>query len=80
MMNVIARTDGIDAREARVVEAAGENHVAIESIAAKADGREAHTHLKRDARFFGENEHGAAAAHHLHERAIESERVRRAAA
>lgn len=79
MVDVVARADGVDAREPRIFQAPSQDDVANEAIAAKADCREAHPDLKGDPRFFRENEHPSAPLYPFHKFAINGQCLRAAA-
>ena len=66
-MHVIARRDVFDFGEARIFQAAGEDDVADEAVAPKANGCETHAYLKSDARLFGQGAYRPAALHELGE-------------
>jgi hypothetical protein len=79
-MNVVARADRQDACEPGIFKTPREHQVAVEPVAAKADCREAHTHLKCDPGFLRQDDHGPATLRHLHEAAKDRNRLRRASA
>jgi hypothetical protein len=57
-MDLIARREMFDLGEAGIFEAAGQDDVADQSIAAEHYGGETHAHLKGDAGFFGNHADG----------------------
>jgi hypothetical protein len=63
MVDVVSDGNGVDAAEARVLESAGENDVAIYPLQARSHLREGHAHLKGDAGLFGQDDDGAATLH-----------------
>jgi len=70
---VIPRGNCFDLRETRVLETAGEDNVSDETIAPQAYGSEAHSDLKRDARFLRYNAHRTATLHQPGEFAEQSD-------
>jgi hypothetical protein len=61
VVDLIARRDGLDLGESRVIEPAGEHDVARNPVSPQADRGEAHAYLKRDPRLLGEHPHWTAA-------------------
>ena len=70
-MDLIARREMFDLGEAGIFEAAGQDDVADQSIAAEHYSGETHAHLKSDAGFFGNHADGAASFYQFCEAAEE---------
>lgn len=74
-VQMIARREGLDAREQRALGAPGKHEMADRPVPAQGELREGHPHLKRDPGLFGQNDERSALLQQDHERIVDGANV-----
>ena len=65
IMDVIARGERLDFREAGILHSSRQNHIRVQPIPSQHDIGKRHAHLKRDPRFVGKHDHSPASPNQL---------------